>query len=99
LKRVFSEIKRIDKELSKKLENYHLASEVTKVWNKIKIFATKEELQGLKSQTLPTLSKMQKQNNQLALESLQNKEIIRNFDLVLLQKASKISLDNLSEKL
>lgn len=93
------ELDHIQQELSKKIENYHLASESTRLWNRIKLMASKEEINEVKQKVGPLVVEVRKKINQFALDCLQSKEIIRRFDEILLDKGSKVAIDQLELRL
>lgn len=85
-------------QLSKKIEKYHLASESTKIWNKIRTLAVKKDVEELNKKVLPYLNTVRLDMTRFEKELTQSKKIIQRFDEVLLDKAPKHKYEELGAK-
>ncbi|CAI2365157.1 unnamed protein product [Moneuplotes crassus] len=99
ISKIHDELKEIHKSLKKKLEQHNLASESTRIWNKIRTLCDQDDVDELKKKVIPFLSQFKKQMGAYEKQQTQNKDIIMRFDEVLLEKAPKHRIDELENKL
>ena len=91
-------IKLVNVALAKKLETHHLTGATVKIWNKVKTLASTKDFEDMKEYVMPTIDFMKLRIASFAEDINRNQEIIRRFDEIILQKASKFSLDEIDKK-
>jgi hypothetical protein len=72
-------------------------SEMLKVWNQFKSYALYQDLKDLYAKVLPPLSTFEEKMDEMSASYEQSKEVIRRYDEIISDKASKTSIKELYE--